>query len=51
MPAGGVAAGSGDDPGGVENIGIIGLGAGLALAGGATLALRRRQSKPEGASA
>lgn len=50
MPAGGVAAGAGDASGGAENLGMIGVGAGLALAGGATLALRRRQSKPEGAS-
>ena len=42
MPSGGVATGTGSTAG-VENLGMVGAGAGLALAGGAIYTVRRRR--------
>lgn len=44
MPAGAVAAGDGST-GAADDLGLIGLGAGLVLAGGATLVLLRRRAE------
>lgn len=48
MPAGGVATGTGSTAG-VENLGLIGAGAGLAAAGGVMYAVRRRRTADQAA--
>lgn len=50
MPSGGVSTGTGSTAG-VDDLGLIGLGGGLALAGMATYVVRRRTAAPDTAAA